>query len=77
MKRFGEKLRALRETHNYSQRQLASLLGISSHSHIVNLEAGRKRPSLGLIEKICQLFVITPNHLLLDDWELDDKITRE
>jgi transcriptional regulator with XRE-family HTH domain len=70
MERFGEKLRALRESHNLSIRQLAGKLGISSHSHIVNLEAGRKKPSLDLILKICDLFAVTPNQLLLDSEDL-------
>jgi transcriptional regulator with XRE-family HTH domain len=70
MERFGEKLRALRESHNLSIRQLAAKLGISSHSHIVNLEAGRKKPSLDLILKICDLFAVTPNQLLLDSEDL-------
>ncbi len=70
MERFGEKLRALREGHNLSIRQLAANLGISSHSHIVNLEAGRKKPSLDLILKICDLFAVTPNQLLLDSEDL-------
>ncbi len=70
MERFGEKLRALRESHNLSIRQLAAKLEISSHSHIVNLEAGRKKPSLDLILKICDLFAVTPNQLLLDSEDL-------
>jgi transcriptional regulator with XRE-family HTH domain len=70
MKRFGEKLRTLREKQGLSIRQLASLLEITSHSHIVNLEAGRKRPSIAIILKACALFNVTPNQLMLDDEEV-------
>jgi transcriptional regulator with XRE-family HTH domain len=73
MERFGEKLRTLRESHNLSIRQLAAELDIRSHSHIVNLEANRKKPSLELILKICDLFAVTPNQLLLDDVEVMDQ----
>ena len=71
MERFGEKLRALRLQRELSIRQLASLLEISSHSHIVNLEAGRKQPSVNLILKVCKLFDVSPNQLMLDDHEIN------
>ncbi len=71
MKRFGEKLRNLREKRGLSLRQLATMLNVSSHSHIVNLEAGRKKPSLDMVLKIAKLFAVTPNQLLLDDEEVD------
>jgi transcriptional regulator with XRE-family HTH domain len=71
MERFGEKLRTLRERRGLSVRQLASLLGINSHSHIINLEAGRKKPSVDLILKVSDLFNVSPNQLMLDDQEVD------
>lgn len=71
MQRFGEKLRTLRERRGLSIRQLAALLDIHSHSHIVNLEAGRKQPSVDLILKVCELFQVSPNQLMLDDQEVD------
>jgi DNA-binding XRE family transcriptional regulator len=54
-----------------SIRQLAVLLDIHSHSHIVNLEAGRKQPSVDLILKVGELFQVSPNQLMLDDQEVD------
>lgn len=70
MERFGYKLRALREKQGMSVRQFAARLEIASHSHIVNLEAGRKKPSIDLILKICALCDVTPNQLMLDDEEI-------
>ena len=71
MERFGEKLRALREKRGLSIRQMAATLDISSHSHIVNLEAGRKKPSVDLILKIAEVFDVSPNQLMLDEEEVD------
>ena len=71
MKRFGEKLRILRERRSLTVRQLASLLGINSHSHIVGLETGKHYPSIELIVKIADLFEVSTDQLLRDELELD------
>ena len=71
MERFGEKLRFLRERRGFSIRQLAMMLDIHSHSHIVNLEAGRKQPSVDLILKVCEVFQVSPNQLMLDEQEVE------
>jgi transcriptional regulator with XRE-family HTH domain len=71
MKRFGEKLRALRERRSLTVRQLASMLGINSHSHIVGLEAGKHKPSADLILKIADLFEVSTDQLMRDELEVD------
>ena len=71
MKRFGEKLRTLRQNRGLSLRQLASELGLQAHSHIERIEAGKSKPSMSLTLKIAEFFEITPNDLVLDDIELD------
>jgi transcriptional regulator with XRE-family HTH domain len=71
MKRFGEKLRILRERRGLTVRQLASILKINSHSHIVGLEAGKHNPSAELILKIADLFEVSIDQLMRDDQELD------
>ena len=71
MERFGEKLRLLRERRGLSIRQLAAMLDIHSHSHIVNLEANRKQPSVDLILKVCAVFHVSPNQLMLDDQAIE------
>ena len=72
MQRFGEKLRTLRKQHNLSIRQLATMLDISSHSHIVNLEASRKKPSIDLILKVSRFFDVSLDQLAKDELELDE-----
>ena len=70
MERFGEKLRALRERQGITVRQLASILEIKSHSHIVGLEANKHKPSADLILKIADFFEVTTDQLMRDELEI-------
>ena len=54
-------------------RQLAKLLEIKSHSHIVGIEAGQNKPSAELILKIARYFEITTDQLMKDELELGQK----
>ena len=67
MERFGGKLRELREKRGLTVRELASVLGIKSHSHIVGLEAGKHKPSADLIVKIAEFFEVTTDRLMKDN----------
>lgn len=71
MEKFGEKVRTLRKRRKMSQQRLATVLGIQSSAFISELETGKRKPSLEFVLKIAELFDVTPNHLLLDDIELD------
>ncbi len=70
MQRFGEKLRALRKRRGLTVRQLAAMLGINSHSHIVEIETGKNKPSVELV-KAADLFDVSTDRLLRDHLELD------
>ncbi len=70
MQRFGEKLRILRERRGLSYRQLASMLDIA-HSHIANIEKGKHKPSVDLVVKIAQLFDVSFDQLMNDEFEID------
>ncbi len=70
MKRFGEKLRILREHRGLSYRQLAALLD-TAHSHLVNLESGKHKPSVDLIVKITQVLSVSFDQLMDDDVDLN------
>ncbi len=72
MQRFGEKLRTLRKRHKMSQQRVATALGIKSDAFISEIETGKRKPSLAFVLRVAELFGVTPNHLLLDDVELDD-----
>jgi transcriptional regulator with XRE-family HTH domain len=69
VRRFGEKLRALRKQYNMTHVDLAAVLGYASSSQISFLENGKKKPTADLILKVSKLFNISAD-LLLDD-ELD------
>lgn len=71
MQRFGEKLRTLREQQKVSLRQLAIELGFASHSHITNIEAGRKKPSAELALRIARFFGVTVDQMLDDELEVE------
>ena len=71
MKRFGEKLRALRKQRKWSLRKLSSMLGFRSHSYIDDIEHGRSKPSVELVIKIAEVFDVSTDQLLIDDLEID------
>ena len=73
MTRFGEKLRNLRENHGYTLRQLGGLLGVH-HTHISQLETGRKTPNAAMILKIADLFGVSTDVLMRDELDLGDAI---
>jgi transcriptional regulator with XRE-family HTH domain len=70
MQRFGEKLHALRERRGLTVRQLASMLEIRSHSHIVEIEKGKNKPSVELVIKVADVFDVSIDRLLRDNLEL-------
>jgi transcriptional regulator with XRE-family HTH domain len=65
-RQFGEKLRHLRLERGMTQAELAQQLQLASHSHINNLEAGRRAPSLDLILRVSSIFRTTTDYLLRD-----------
>ena len=70
MRRFGEKVRTLRERRGLTVRQLATLLEIKSHSHIVQIESGKYKPSIDLLLKLMEVFEVGCDQLLKDDLEV-------
>ena len=46
VQRFGEKLRTLRKQRGMTIKELAPLTGYSTHSHISEIENGKKKPPL-------------------------------
>ena len=70
VKRFGEKLRALRLRQGYTTRQLANLLAVS-HTHVIGIENGKRGVSTELVLRIADLFQVTIDELMRDEFELD------
>jgi transcriptional regulator with XRE-family HTH domain len=66
-RQFGEKLRHLRLQRGMTQTELAHQLQLSSHSHITNLESGRRAPSLDLVLRLADIFHVTTDYLLRNE----------
>jgi transcriptional regulator with XRE-family HTH domain len=63
MASFAERLRKLREEHNWSTRQLSKLTGIS-HSAITYYEMGERNPKREALEAIADTFNVDMDYLL-------------
>ena len=66
MSLFGQKVRLLRQQHDVTQSVLATHLGLSSHSHLVKIEAGQRGTSTMLAVKTAHFFNVTVTYLLDD-----------
>jgi transcriptional regulator with XRE-family HTH domain len=69
MKRFGEKLKMLREHYGLSFRQLGAELGVA-HTHIAFIEIGKRLPSMPLVIAIAEYFDVSFDELLDDSVDL-------
>jgi XRE family transcriptional regulator, master regulator for biofilm formation len=70
MQRFGEKLYRLRKQRGMTITEVAQALGYAAHSHISEIENGKRTPSLKFAVKVAQLFSVTTDQLLNDSIEL-------
>lgn len=70
IQRFGEKLRVLRLLHDMTLQELANELGLTAHSYISELEAGKKVPTAELVLSVARLFEVTTDELMKDELEL-------
>ena len=70
MKKFGEKLHALRQMRGLTLMQLADLADVH-FTHLGKIEKGNKRPSTDLVLRIADIFGVTTDQLMRDEIELD------
>lgn len=74
---INEALRLVRVFHNVNQSEMAIRLGIS-RSYLSEIEAGKKEPSIVLLEKYGTIFETPASSLLLFSEKLkDDSITEK
>ncbi len=71
MKRFGEKLRTLRQQRRLTMRQLGEMLGVSD-SYVSKMETGDKTPNVAMVLKISRLFDVSTDVLIKDELELEN-----
>jgi len=75
---LNEALRLIRVYHDLSQTELRAGLGVS-HSHISEIESGKKQPSLDLLQKYSDFFEVPLSSLLffaenIHDPKITDKV---
>jgi transcriptional regulator with XRE-family HTH domain len=63
---FPNTLRLQRRTLGYTQRQVASLLGLNDTVPLSQWERGRKLPSTVNLIKLCILYEVLPNTIFPD-----------
>ncbi|MDM8519208.1 helix-turn-helix transcriptional regulator [Anaerolineales bacterium HSG6] len=69
IKRFGEKLRYLRQREGLSQEQLGNMLDVHQ-THVGRIERGAKMPNAAMILKISRLFRVSADVLIKDELDL-------
>ena len=72
MKRFGEKLRLLREQRGLSLKQLGDRLGVGKN-FVWEMEMGKKIPNIAMLTKICDEFGVSCDKLIRDELEIDNE----
>lgn len=68
---FGKKLKNLRKFKKLTQEKLAEMVDMDIRQ-IARLEAGESMPSVTTVLKLCEVFAVTPNDLLLYDKNVKD-----
>ena len=66
LKNFGKRLSKLQEMHNFLDREMATLLGITEKAYI-SIILGDKLPDLVILNKIKQNFSVSIDYLLYGD----------
>jgi len=63
MNNLSERLRMTRKAHGYSQTSLAQIVGVTQTT-ISDMEAGKRRPSVEVLEKLCDALECSSDYLL-------------
>ncbi len=69
VRRFGQKLRALRTSRGMTMRHLSHAIGISS-AHVSDIENGKTKPGVDVVIRVAQFFNVSTDVLLNDELEL-------
>jgi len=73
IKRFGEKLRILRQHKGLTLQELATALGYKAHGHLSELEAGKKTPTVDFVLLVSRYFDVSTDELLKDELSVTPK----
>lgn len=66
---IGKNVKRYRKARRLTQAQLAERTDIST-VHLSHIETGSVSPSLECLLRFCEVLQITPNHLLLSDFQI-------
>ena len=72
IRKFGEKLRALRLQRGLTLKELAHELGYMAHGYLSEIESGKKKPTVDFVLKVADFFDVTTDQLLHDDVKLSE-----
>ena len=71
--KFNEKLVKLRKTNGYTQEDLAEKLGVTRQA-VARWEAGDTTPDMAMLLGLCEVFSVSADYLIHDDYESDEDI---
>ena len=68
------RLRHLRKDNNFTQQDIANKLNVSQNA-VYNWESGKREPSLEIIEKLAEIYNVSPSYIVgWDEYaEINDK----
>lgn len=71
--KFHEKLIKLRKSNGYTQEVLAEKLGVSRQA-VARWEAGETTPDMKMLLGICEVFSVSADYMIHDDYESHEDI---
>lgn len=73
-KKFGDKLRELRNSKGYTQQQVADMLGLKNKSTLGSWEVGKSEPDGYTLLKLCSIYEVEDIYKAFD---FDDDSTKQ
>ena len=72
LRKFGEKLHALRTREEMTLMSLATTLGMCTHSYLSELEDGKKVPTASVVLGVARTFGVSTDVLMKDELPLPE-----
>ncbi len=70
LRKFGEKLKALRLSKGLTLQEFAKAVGYHAHGYISELEAGKKTPTVEFVLAVSRYYGVSTDELIRDEIEL-------
>lgn len=72
---FGKRIKELRKEHSLTQEKLAELIGIDTRN-LIKIENGQTFPRVNTLDKLIEVFDITPDEILKTEHLKDTEILK-